>query len=53
MPADLKQLDKLLELIEQHIDVEHVQSVDERYSHLADQILAIRPIPLHISSQIP
>ena len=31
MSADLKQLDKLLELIEQHIDLEHSQGVDERY----------------------
>ena len=31
MSADLNQLDKLLELIEQHIDLENHQRVDQRY----------------------
>ena len=31
MPVDSEQLDKLLELIEQHIDLDRCQQVDERY----------------------
>ena len=31
MSTDLKQLETLLKLIEQHIDAEHIQRMDERY----------------------
>ena len=31
MSANLKQLDALLELIEQHIDIGHIKGIDERY----------------------